>query len=96
VTPETDPTEAAATGAATIRLRHLGVIVPVFINYGFLLLSDDDPHWAPLAASAIVAAAVVLTLARRRDWTGSLWVAIVFLPLCAWPIGLTAIGGLGD
>jgi hypothetical protein len=77
-------------------LRYLGIILPMAINYGFLLLSHGNPNWVPLAVSVAVMAVSVLILGVRRDWRGSVSVIVLFFPLNAWPIVLNFVGGLHD
>jgi hypothetical protein len=80
----------------TLRLRYIGIILPAVINYGFLLLNDDQPNWAALAASAVVLLVVLVFLALRGDRRGAMWVLLLYFPLNAWPIVLNVMGGLGD
>lgn len=77
----------------TLGLRHLGVILPMLINYGHLLLSGCRPHWAPVALSLGAAALPLVILYERGDRRGAFWVAALFLPLNAWPIVYAATGG---
>jgi hypothetical protein len=79
-----------------IWLRYLGIILPTAINYGFLLLSEENPNWVPLTVSAAVMAVSALTLGLRGDWRGSVSVIVLFIPLNAWPIVLNFVGGLHD
>ena len=80
----------------TIWARYLGIILPMAVNYGFLLLRRDRPHWGAVVASLVVLAVLVAFLVHRRDRRGAVWVGLLYFPLNAWPIALTAIGGLGD
>ena len=76
--------------------RYVGIILPAFVNYGFLLANDDRPYWGVLAASLVLLVGCMAWLAARRDWRGVLWIAVLYVPLNAWPIVLNIIGPLGD
>lgn len=77
----------------TLGLRHLGVLLPMLINYGHLLLSGCRPHWAPVTLSLGVAALSFVLLYERGDRRGAGWVGVLFVPLNAWPIVFAAMGG---
>lgn len=77
-------------------LRYLGIILPAVVNYGFLLVHGDRPHWGAIAASAVVLLIALVVLLVRRDWVGALWVGLLYFPLSAWPIVLNFVGGLHD
>jgi hypothetical protein len=77
-------------------LRYLGIVLPMAINYGFILLSEGNPNWVPLTVSAAVMAVSALILGLRGDWRGSVSVIVLFFPLNAWPIVVNFVGGLHD
>jgi hypothetical protein len=85
-----------ANGFSYVWLRYLGIILPAVVNYGFLLVHGDQPHWGVIAASAVVLLIALGVLLVRRDWVGALWVGLLYFPLNAWPIMLNFVGGLHD
>lgn len=77
----------------TLGLRHLGVILPMLVNYGHLLLSGCFPTWAPVTLSLAAAAVPVVLLYERGDRRGAAWVGALYFPLNAWPIVYAAMNG---
>ncbi|MBN1322312.1 MAG: hypothetical protein JXA87_15890 [Thermoleophilia bacterium] len=72
--------------ANALALRPLGVVLPMLINYGHLLLSGGDSRWAPVILSFVAAVIPLVLLMGRGDRRGAAWVGTLFFPLNAWPI----------
>jgi len=75
----------------TLGLRHVGLILPMLVNYGHLLLSGGDYHWGPVTLSVGTALVCVALLLERGDRRGARWIAVLFWPLNAWPVAATAL-----
>jgi hypothetical protein len=76
----------------TTGLRHLGIVLPALINYGFLLLNGGRPHWAPVTLSLGAVGIPLVFLANRGDSKDAVWVGVLFFVFNGWPLVATALG----
>jgi len=79
--------------SVNLALAELGMLLPVLINYGHLLLSGSDYHWAPVVVSLGAALAAAVLLYDRGEKRGARGVAALYFPLNLWPIVATALSG---